>query len=243
VSEVSAHDNDDAAATEAAILLAISEAFAHPPDLTRPITEERAEAILEAVVGNTLRFYAQRVLALFVSSWRAGAPLRVGDYEAVQMAVEHAVRATIDDTGESVRDIVRERAFETSRSIGNDAVTERVPRSRSGVVESGLTTEQDAYDRLRVGMESVGRITTTRTREYAKREFARLRGGVGKVWRTQRDGRVRTSHGDLEGDFRRFDEPFVTIRNAKLQYPGDPDAPLYETINCRCHLSYRMVPA
>lgn len=234
MSEVSAHDDNDAVATEAAVAVVMAQAFAHPPDLGRAISEDKAESILEATVGNTLRFYAQRVLTLFVSSWRAGSPPRVDDYEAIHEAVASAIRSAIDDTGKSVRDITRERALETRH---NGAVVEYAGK----VVESGLTAEQELYNRLRTGMESASRIATTRTREYAKREFVRMIGGCeGKVWRTRRDGRVRTSHGDLEGDFRRFDEPFVTIRGARLMLPGDVNAPLSETIQCRCRLSYRM---
>lgn len=217
----------------------MAEAFAHPPSLRYPISVDRAEAILEAIVGNTLRFYAQRSLTLFASSWRAGRGLTAEDLDRVTASIDRTVPRSIDSMGEAIREITRERSREVA-TPGSQAVTER--RGVGTVLEKGLTTETAAYNRLANGMESVSRLLVTRTREQAKADLAASLGATGKVWRTRRDSRVRTSHGDLEGDFRLMNEPFVTIRNAKLQFPGDPRAPLSETINCRCRLSYRMAP-
>lgn len=226
--DVDAHDEEDSAATEVAVSAAIAEALAHPPDI-RSMTAERAESIIESVVGGTLRFYAQRVLQAFIAAWRSGAPINEQDWAVMQQVVERGVRQAIDDTGESVRDIVRSNAARAEEAL-----------RRGTVIEDGLDVEARAYNRLVTGMSGVGRILTTRAREQSKWYFAEEMGAVGKAWRTRRDGRVRTSHGDLEGDFVLFDDPFVTINGARLQRPGDPSAPLYETINCRCRLSYRM---
>lgn len=236
MTEVDAHDQDDANSTEAAIAIAITEALAHPPDMSR-MTADQAELIIEATVGQTLRFYAQRVLTNFIQSWRGTGPVQDRDYELMTNAVSRGVRRAIDDTGESVRDLARAsaRRADEARSSGPEGPY---------VVEEGLTSEAKAYQRLVTGMEGISRVLVTRTREEAKEEFATQVGAVGKAWRTRHDARVRTSHGDLEGDFVGINEPFVTISGAKLQRPGDPLAPLHETINCRCRLSYRMeVPA
>lgn len=230
--DVDAHDAEDASATEIAIGAAIAEVLAHPPDVGT-MTADRAESIMEAAVGGTLKFYAQRVLQLFLTTWRGENPVDDADYQSMQEAVRLGVRRAIDDTGESVRDIIRVNSAKAEEAL------------RKGVrgpitIEEGLDVEAKAYRRLQEGMSGIGRILTTRTRENAKFEFASRAGAVGKAWHTRRDDRVRVSHGDLEADFVPLDEPFITINGVKLQRPGDPDAPLYETINCRCRLSYRM---
>jgi hypothetical protein len=230
--DVDAHDPEDSAAVEVAVGLAIAEALAHPPDIST-MTAERAESIMESVVGGSLRFYSQRVLQTFVSAWRSGQPVDDNDWAAMNEAVDLAVRRAIDDTGESVRDIIRVNSAKADEALRKGA---RGPYT----VEDGLDIEAKAYHRLREGMSGVGRILTTRTRETAKYEFATRMGAVGKAWHTLRDGRVRTSHGDLEGDFVLMDQPFVTVNGAKLMRPGDLAAPLFETINCRCRLSFRM---
>lgn len=225
MTEVAADDPNDDVVVEAAVAAAIAEALAHPPDLSR-FTADQAEAIMEATVGTTLRFYAQRVLTRFLSELRAGEPVDSRDYVEMTTSLDAAIRRAIDDTGESVRDIIHANAQRAA--------------SRGLVIEEGLDTEARAYSRLREGMSGVGRILTTRTRELAKWEYATRLGAAGKKWHTKRDGRVRTSHADLEGDFVPMDQPFVTIKNNELMRPGDVNAPLEETIFCRCRLSYRM---
>ena len=224
MTDVDPYDPDDDVRTELMVTAAIAEALAHPPDPTRRPTAAEVESVLDGILGITLRFYALRVLQTFISRWRTG-PLMDVHYHVAQEVSGAAVAQAIDETGESVRDLVRAAADRAEGPV---------------VVESGLHREEEAYRRLTVGMSSVGRLTVTRTRENAKFRFASEMGAVGKAWRTRRDGRVRTTHGDLEGDFVLLDEYFTTVAGNKIQRPGDPQAPLSETINCRCRLSYRM---
>lgn len=51
-----------------------------------------------------------------------------------------------------------------------------------------------------------------------------------KEWVAIRDDRTRHSHRTLNGVQRELDEPF----KQGLRFPGDPDAPPGETVNCRC---------
>lgn len=54
------------------------------------------------------------------------------------------------------------------------------------------------------------------------------------VWRTARDARVRDSHMAMNGQVRKMGEPFVSGLGNLLEFPGDPNAPIEDTINCRC---------
>lgn len=56
-----------------------------------------------------------------------------------------------------------------------------------------------------------------------------------KTWLSTRDGRTRLSHAAANGQTVDFVAPF-TVGGAKLDYPGDPDAPASERVNCRCTL-------
>ena len=51
-----------------------------------------------------------------------------------------------------------------------------------------------------------------------------------KQWNTTMDGKERESHGIINGEVVRVNEPFSN----GLMYPLDPSGPAYEVINCRC---------
>lgn len=55
------------------------------------------------------------------------------------------------------------------------------------------------------------------------------------------DGRERATHGDLNGQTRAFvGGVYRSSSGAVLRYPGDPQAPPAEIINCRCHETFRL---
>ena len=57
-----------------------------------------------------------------------------------------------------------------------------------------------------------------------------------KVWSSSWDDRVRDTHAAIHGEIRELDEPFSN----GLQYPGDPNGPASEVVNCRCVVSHRV---
>lgn len=57
---------------------------------------------------------------------------------------------------------------------------------------------------------------------------------VGFVWRTAHDNRVRESHQSMDGDVVKLGEKFVTGNGNYLEFPGDPNGPVEDIINCRC---------
>jgi hypothetical protein len=62
---------------------------------------------------------------------------------------------------------------------------------------------------------------------------------LSREWRTRIDGRERRTHMFLNGQKRSWGETWVT-ENGELRYPGDPEAPAKETIQCRCALLTRI---
>lgn len=54
-----------------------------------------------------------------------------------------------------------------------------------------------------------------------------------KTWLSSQDGRVRPTHQDADGQTVPIDQPY-SVGGFDLQYPGDPDGPDEEVINCRC---------
>lgn len=62
-----------------------------------------------------------------------------------------------------------------------------------------------------------------------------------RTWDSSRDGRVRDSHRHLHAMQRPFGQPFPG-KAGPIKYPGDPDAPASETVQCRCLLTTRLKP-
>lgn len=60
------------------------------------------------------------------------------------------------------------------------------------------------------------------------------RNWITRRWRTARDNRVRESHDAMEGRAEDDRGLFVMPSGAMMAYPGDPNGPAEEVINCRC---------
>ena len=59
---------------------------------------------------------------------------------------------------------------------------------------------------------------------------------VSMIWRTTHDKRTRESHKAMDGQVRKMGEMFITGDGNELEFPGDPNGPAEEVINCRCWL-------
>lgn len=69
-----------------------------------------------------------------------------------------------------------------------------------------------------------------------------------QIWNTAGDARVRdfsngaqTSHQSMQGQERPVGLPFTSGAGNSLSFPGDPSAPGFETIQCRCVVSTRIL--
>ena len=93
--------------------------------------------------------------------------------------------------------------------------------------------------------ETIARTETQRILNEARDEATRQivdqagfePGQVIRTWVAVNDARTRDSHAGLDGQERGLDEPFETEDGVEIMYPGDPDAPAEEVINCRCTLA------
>jgi hypothetical protein len=79
------------------------------------------------------------------------------------------------------------------------------------------------------------------TRHAAQLAAATEAGWTRKTWVDKHDNRVRVNHAFLGSPKYEFHtvpilEPFVTLDDNKLFYPGDTSAPVHEWMRCRCWL-------
>lgn len=89
-----------------------------------------------------------------------------------------------------------------------------------------------------IARTEIGAAQNGATLAIARDREAALGQPLEKVWISIDDVRRRPSHGEAEGQARALDQPFA-VGLASLQYPGDPNGPLKEIVNCRCALVIR----
>lgn len=58
---------------------------------------------------------------------------------------------------------------------------------------------------------------------------------VERAWSATMDSPTRESHALMDKQVVRYGQPFVTHDDISIMYPGDPNAPAAESIQCRCY--------
>ena len=136
------------------------------------------------------------------------------------------------------------------RNLGNDRlIVERLNREMEAHIRSKRGMD-DLIDRIRkvTGMSyhqarTVARTERTRVQGQARYEAIRALNAsmpgqrrYRKEWIARNDEKTRDSHAAMSGQIQYATRPFVTGAGNKLMFPGDPNAPASEVINCRCYI-------
>ena len=171
---------------------------------------------LPAHIGGALLAVAQRALG----DQRAQAG-RAGD--EFWTHVDAAARVA----AETGMQVLAEALLWTDRRTAGDPSTTDVG-GRAG--EATVPTASDPPTLL-AGM------VATAVANAARMAAAELAGWSTKTWETRRDNRVRDAHRALQGQTEPLGSPFLS-GDAKLQFPGDPSAPIGLRANCRCWLRF-----
>lgn len=147
-------------------------------------------------------------------------------------------------TGEDLRSgVIAEYLEQRSMTFADSwtsTVVDRVERSlRNGQDDGEDTAGLRSRVRSVIGSERVRARWVAHTEATstfgAANDFAYNLSGVvkSKQWLSAQDGAVRDSHAAADGQIVPVDDAF-TVGGATLRWPGDPAAPIEETINCRC---------
>lgn len=99
---------------------------------------------------------------------------------------------------------------------GREELIKRIQETYGGIKKS------------RAGL--IARTEVHNATQYGTLEGYKQAGLNIKIWVAVRDGHTRDSHAAVDGEERPIDAAFSN----GLMYPGDPNAPAEETINCRC---------
>jgi uncharacterized protein with gpF-like domain len=123
-------------------------------------------------------------------------------------------------------------------------------------VARGLADNQAPREIAQAIRRDVGKMTTARAETIARTETAAALGhgeqaemeataaelgaDIRKTWTATEDDHTRESHMDADGQTVPLDESF-TVGGADLMFPGDPDGPPEEIINCRCVVVHELL--
>ncbi len=128
-----------------------------------------------------------------------------------------------------------ERAADGGKPLTPEQITNMVDRYRGRALAS--RAETIARTEALPAMEQAREAALTQNIEGAQIPQS----AVDQTWNTTMDGRERDTHAGLDGQVQPLGQPFQSSSGALLRYPGDQRAPPAETINCRCHRTFRIV--
>lgn len=130
---------------------------------------------------------------------------------------------------------------QAARVIARKARADEAAGGSPGISLPGEPYDPEAPDHAKSysDPEQIALPVVQNTRHAAQLAAAEAAGWTRKTWIDKHDTRVRASHAFLGSPKYEFHtvpigEPFVTIEDSKLWYPGDTSGPVHEWIRCRC---------
>ncbi|QNN99840.1 hypothetical protein P67b_00081 [Ruegeria phage Tedan] len=204
--------------------------------IIRDFTEEQRRATRAALAIGTERGLNPREQA---RAFRASIGLTERQVRAVDNYRRLLEGGSLEVLQRELRDRRFDRAVRSARSRGEPLTADQVNRMT------------EAYRRRYINFraETIARTEALRaTHEGVEEMYAQAiddgqinPDGLSRRWLTARDRRVRDSHVLLNGLERPLGETFPG-GDGPLRFPGDPEAPATETVQCRCVLVTRLTP-
>jgi hypothetical protein len=170
--------------------------------------------------------------------------------QAVARAFRNSIGLTSfqQDAVDSYRDLLeRNSAAALDRVLRDrryDPGLERALDADEPLSNARIDAMVDRYAARYLAMraETIARTETTRVLNTARQETTERvieesgipEDDVVRTWAATDDNRTRDTHAAMDGQERGLNEPFESPSGATLMFPGDPEAPADETINCRC---------
>lgn len=198
---------------------------------------EQRQVIADVVAEGKRRGRSNRATAARVRASLGLSPAQIAASEAYERALRALDASALDRTARDRRfDATVRKAIETGTPLTEEQIARMVERYRA----KALRARAKAIAVLEAQRAIHGGIFDAIA--------AAVRGGdieaglVSAVWKTRKDPIVRDSHVHMEGQVQAYGDPFLSGAGNLLAYPGDPAAPLSDTIHCRCRLGLRFKP-
>jgi|TARA_Y100000310_G_scaffold160698_2_gene160498 hypothetical protein len=198
--------------------------------LIQQFTQQQVDATRQALVRGTTEGLNPRAQA---RAFRDSIGLT-----SYQEQVVHNFRTKLE-AGQVPDNKLRDRRFDRTIARGN------LTAAQIGKMTGRYRERMIAYRATTIARTEALRAVNSGTEdmfEQAMDSGTISRDDVLRTWNTARDERVRSSHSSINGEVRGPGEAFVTEKGNMLMFPGDPNAPAEETIQCRCVLTTELKP-
>jgi hypothetical protein len=215
------------------------------------ITDDQRLAVRQRLVAGMEAGQNPRSTALeIVGRINRATGRREGGILGMTAQQEQFSRSALQELASGDPEALRHYLTRTRRDKRFDRTVQKAIREETPVPPETLRRAIAAYERRLIQLrgEMIGRTESLRALNAAQYEALRqaVDGGaipataVRRVWRSASDLRVRDTHRALNGDSVGLDEAFRSPSGAVLRFPGDPQAPISETANCRCWVQPRI---
>lgn len=204
-------------------------------DLIREFTQQQTDATREALTEGIRRQLNP------IDQARAFRD-SIGLTQRQQQAVNNFRRLLEENPNEALTRQLRDRRFDPSviRSISieeplsKEHIDRMVTRYRERYIQyrSRVIARTESLRAVHQGTEEMYRQAI----ESGDLEASQLT----RAWDASGDANVRNSHSLMDGQVKPFGEAFISGAGNLLRYPGDPNAPGSDTIQCRCVLTTRL---
>lgn len=198
---------------------------------------------LAAQILNTQRQILQRVVfdsfGLTSNQIAQNITNSIGLTERQYEAVKNYERLLRNQSSDALRRTLRDMKFDerlkTKRPLTEKQIERMVEAYRQNMLISRAQT---------IAQTEAGKIVNEGRRLGILQVLGFMQmpeGNVVKTWRSMNDDRVRFTHSHMGLDGQTvigMETPFQSPSGALIRYPHDPQAPMAETINCRCYVMY-----
>lgn len=204
-------------------------------ELVQGLAESQRAAIREAMASGLERGQGPRVMAQAFRDAIGLAPQQVEIVARYRRLLEA-------NSAEALNANLRDRRFDGSLEGAIESGRPLAPQKIDQMVDRYRSRWLDYRARTIARTETVRLLSQAQEAAMAQTmQQAQLRPDqVDQTWWTNIDGRERETHEAMHLQIRPWGEPFQSPSGALLRYPGDPEAPAAEVVNCRCRRTFRV---
>lgn len=190
--------------------------------------------------GDNPRTVARQLVGrVGASGARTGGVLGLSSTQAQYVANyrEELLSGSVKALGRELRDKRFDRALLRAVELGEELEGSQIDKMVTAYANRLLINRAEGVARTEV-MAALGE-----GQQQAMEQV--MQGGVAReniigVWRVTKDKRTRESHRVMDGQERALGEMFETGSGALLEFPGDPNGPIEEIVNCRCYREFKV---